>query len=480
MRTLNVHTGRRHFIKTLTATGTLCGASASSQLRPHALNEFRTQLKGELILPADARYEAARRVYFWNPTTEKQPALIARCANVDDVLHAMEFARKHDMEIAVRGGGHSAMGWGTSNGLVIDLTGMKRMTIDPVKRTARIDAGVLGGEVMRSAGQHGLAPVVGQCPGVGAAGLTLGGGLGWLSGLHGAACDNLLSARVVTADGRILSVDAVRNPELLWGLRGAGANFGVTTSLDCRLYSIAPVTSGDIYYPAQQARPVLRFFRDFMAEAPDSFQATLNLTPGERGVFVNLCHAGEGGEAERLLQRFRTAGTPSRDTVQRQEFAQLASRVPAGAANVSFRYVATVYRDQLSDHVVNAILDRLSAAPREAVIGISHYMHGQVCRVAPDATAFPLRQSGGVHVRIGMDWNDAAKAPALIRWADEARRLLQPSTGERIYANYQSHAGNGSASAVFGSNLGKLIALKTKCDPTNLFRRNSNIEPMQA
>ena len=146
------------------------------------------------------------------------------------------------------------MGWATSNGLVIDLAGMNRVTINPAKHTGSIDAGVLGGEVMRVAGRYGLAPVLGQCPGVGAAGVTLGGGLGWLSGLHGASCDNLLSARMVTADGRILSVDAERNPDLLWALRGAGANFGVTTSFECRLYSLGPVTSGDIYYPVRDAR----------------------------------------------------------------------------------------------------------------------------------------------------------------------------------------------------------------------------------
>jgi len=488
---MNVHTGhnRRQFIRrALATTGTLGLTTASGQLEirdrnridSDALNKFRAQLKGAVILPTDASYEAARRVYFWNPDTERRPVVIAQCAHADDVRHAVEFARRNGLEVAVRGGGHSPMGWGTSNGLVIDLTGMKRVTIDLAKRSARIDAGVSGGEVMRLAGRYGLAPMLGQCPGVEAAGVTLGGGLGWLSGLHGAACDNLLSARTVTADGRILSVDAERNPELLWALRGAGANFGVTTSFDCRLHSVGPVTSGDIHYPAGEARPVLRLFRDCMGEAPDSFQATLNLTPGERGVFVSLCHAGNGAEAERLLRSFRNVATPSKDTVRRQEFAELSGISPPGAPNASFRCVATVYRDQLSDEVMEAALDRLSAAPPETVLGISHYMHGEVCRVTPDSTAFPLRQPGGVHIRIGLDWNDLAAAPRLIRWADEARRLLRPSSGERIYANYQSYAGKGSAEAVFGSNLGRLIALKNKYDPTNLFQRNSNIEPGRA
>jgi FAD/FMN-containing dehydrogenase len=279
-----------------------------SQIDSDALKKLRAQLKGGLILPTDSGYEAARRVFFWNPDTERRPALVARCVHADDVRYAVEFARRHGLEVAVRGGGHSHMGWGTSSGLVIDLPGLNRVTIDPHKRTGRIDAGLSSGEVMRVTGRYGLAPALGECPGVGAAGLTLGGGLGWLSGLYGAACDNLLSAHIVTADARILFVDAERNPDLLWALRGAGSNFGVTTSFECRLHSIGPVTFGDIFYPLREARPVLRLFRSLMAEAPDSFQAALNLTTGERGVFVRLCHAGERAEAARLLRAFPNSG----------------------------------------------------------------------------------------------------------------------------------------------------------------------------
>jgi FAD/FMN-containing dehydrogenase len=472
---------RREFIKrALATTGTLGLATASGRIDSNDIEKLRARLKGSLILPTDPGYAAARRVYFWNPETERRPALVARCAQADDVRYAVEFARRHGLEVAVRGGGHSPMGWGTSDGLVIDLAGLKRVTIDPAKHTARVDAGSLNGEVMRVAGRYRLAPVLGQCTGVGAGGVALGGGLGWLSGLHGAACDNVISAQIVTADARILSVDAERNPDLLWGLRGAGANFGTTTSFECRLYPIGPVTAGEIYYPVQNARPVLRFFRDMMAEAPDSFQATLNLTPGDRGLFVSLCHAGEEAEAQRLLRAFRTVATPAKDTVRRQEFAELASAVPAGASDVSFRYIATVFRNELSDGVLDMVLDRLSEAPAETVFGISHYMHGEVCRVPSDATAFPLRQAGGIHIRISMDWNDLDHAPHLMGWANEARRLLRPSSGERIYANYQSYAGKSSAEAVFGSNHSRLIRLKDKYDPTNFFRRNSNIAPAQS
>jgi hypothetical protein len=216
-----------------------------------------------------------------------------------------------------------------------------------------------------------------------------------------------------------------------------------------------------------------------MADAPDSFQATLNLTAGEHGVFVGLCHAGGEAEAERFLRAFRAVATPAKDTVRRQPFADLADRLPVTAAGVSFRSIATVYRNELSDDVMDKALDRLSGAPPETVLGITHYLHGEVCRVAPDSTAFPLRQSGGLLIRINHDWNDSAAAPHLMRGADDARRLLQASSGERIYAGYQSHTGTGSAEAVFGGNLPRLAALKHKYDPDNVFRRNSNVDPRQ-
>jgi len=486
---LRARLSRRQFVnRTLGTSGMLALAAtrsrpAAREVRPvdsGALAKLRAQLKGRLVVPGDADYDTARRVYFWNPDTEKRPQLVVRCAHTDDVRHAVGFAVDHALEVAVRGGGHSPMGWGTSDGLVIDLAGLNRVTIDPVTRTARVDAGVLSGDVMRQAGRYGLAPVGGQCPDVGAAGVTLGGGLGWLSGLHGAACDNLLAAQVVTAAGRILSVDAERQPDLLWGLRGAGANFGITTSFDCRLHPVGLVTAGAIHYPVREARSVLRFFRDLMAAAPDAFQATLNLTPGERGVFVLLCHAGESADADRLLRSLRSLATPSRDTVRRQQFADLAGVPPTGTPNVDFRCVATAYRPELTDQVMDMTLDRLAEAPAPTVIGISHYMHGELCRATPDSTAFPLRQAGGVHIRIGADWNDPGAAERLMPWASQASRRLRSSSGERIYANYQSHAGKGSAEAVYGSNHARLVALKNTYDPTNVFRRNSNVEPTPA
>src|SRR5687767_8304880 len=362
---------RRNFIKrTVAATGALGFAagcrrsqvSDGNHLDRGAIDRLRAKLNGRLIVPDDASYENARRVFYWNAVTERRPRVIVQCAHEEDALRAVEFARSHELEVAVRAGGHSHLGWGCSNGVVIDLSGMKGISIDPVRRTVRAEAGALSGEVARAAGQHGLAPVLGQCPGVGASGVILGGGLGWLSGMHGASCDNLLSARVVTADGRVLTADSEQNPDLFWALSGAGANFGVTTSFECHLHPIGPVTGGDIHYSVRDARVVLRFFRELMDEAPDAFQATLNLTLGERGVFVSLCHAGRETEAEPTLRSLRAIATPTKEFVKRQEFAALAERPaatnPANTPPPAFRGIQTVYRDRLSDDLIDIIVER--------------------------------------------------------------------------------------------------------------------------
>jgi FAD/FMN-containing dehydrogenase len=481
---------RRNFIKrTAAAAGTLgfaagcprLEAADGNDLSRDAIEGLRTKLKGLLIVPSDPSYESARKVFYWNAATERRPRIIVRCAAEEDARRAVEFARRHELEVAARAGGHSHLGWGCSNGIVIDLSGMKRIEIDPMRRTARAEGGVLSGEVARAAGRHGLAPVLGQCPGVGATGVILGGGLGWLSGMHGASCDNLLSARVVSADGRVLTADGERNADLFWALRGAGGNFGVTTSFECQLHPIGPVTGGDIHYSIRDARAVLRFFRELMDEAPDAFQATLNLTPGERGVFVSLCHAGSEEEAERTLRSLRAIARPTKEIVQRQEFSALAERPaatnPANTAPPAFRGIQTVFRDRLSDDVIDIIVDRLGRASPEVVMGISHYMHGQVCRVAPSATAFPLREAGGLNVRMAYTWNNPATGQRLTEWANESLRLLRPSANERVYANFQTYEAKSGAAAVYAVNLARLAGIKHQYDRDNFFRRNSNIRP---
>jgi FAD/FMN-containing dehydrogenase len=490
---MNWYTRRNFIQRTVAAASGALGFAAgcrrlqgadNNELSRDAIERLRAKVKGRLIVPTDPSYESARKVFYWNPETERRPRVIVRCADEEDALRAVEFARRHELEVAARAGGHSHLGWGCSNGVVIDLSGMKRIAIDPQRRTARAEGGVLSGEVARTAGRHGLAPVLGQCPGVGATGVILGGGLGWLSGMHGASCDNLLSARVVAADGRIFTADDERNPDLFWALRGAGGNFGVATSFECKLHPIGPVTGGDIHYSVRDARMVLKFFRELMDEAPDAFQATLNLTPGERGVFVSLCHAGSEQEAERTLRSLRAIAPPTQEFVTRQEFAALAERPaamnPANTPPPAFRGIQTVYRDRLSDDVIDIIVERLGRASPEVVMGISHYLHGQVCRVAPSETAFPLREAGGLNVRLAYTWNDPATGQHLTQWADESLRLLRPSADERIYANFQTYETRSGAAAVYGVNFDRLADIKYKYDRDNFFRRNSNIPPRES
>lgn len=481
---------RRGFIKGTAVLaglpgGVVCGGgghpgAARTPVSPDALEGLRAKLKGRLVLPGDSLYEVARKVFYWNPKTERKPAAIVQCGHEEDAVRAVEFARRHGLEAAVRSGGHSHLAWGSSDGLVIDLSRLKQISVDPGKRILRAQGGVLGSEAGRAAGGHGLVPVLGQCPGVSATGVILGGGLGWLSGLFGAGCDNLNSARLIAADARVLDVTAESDPDLFWALRGAGANFGVATSIEVRLHSLGAVLAGDIHYAVRDARAVLRGFRGIMHDAPDAFQATLNLTPGERGVFLNLCHAGTESEQEDMLRKFRALAPPVKEAVQRQPFATLAEKAAATNPNntppPAFRAIQTVYRERITDEIIDIYVDQLARAAPNTILGLSHYMHGEVCRVKPEATAFPHRQAHSIHLRCAWTWNDPQHSDDRFTRGDEWLRLLRPQTDERLYANYQTYATKEGASSLFGPNHARLLALKKKYDPENFFRRNANID----
>ncbi len=290
-------------------------AADRPEVSPDALSKLREKLKGRLVVPGDSTYESARRVFYWNPQIERRPVAVVQCGHEVDAQRAVEFARTHALEVSVRSGGHSHLAWGSTDGLVIDLSLLKQITIDPENRVIRAQAGVFSGEAARAAGVHGLVPVLGQCPGVSATGVTLGGGLGWLSGLFGASCDNLISAQLVTADANTALVNAESDPDLFWAMRGAGANFGVTTRFETRLQKIGTILGGDLHFAVRDARTVLCGFRDIMHDVSDGFQATLNLTPGERGVFISFCHAGDENEANVLLPKLRSIAKPIKESV---------------------------------------------------------------------------------------------------------------------------------------------------------------------
>lgn len=480
---------RRAFVKhalTLTGAGYWLGTGtmnasivAGPAPKPDAFDRLRKKLQGTLVLPSDPAFDRIKRVFYWNPRIESRPVAVVRCGHADDARHAIEFARDERLQVAVRGGGHSYLAWGSCSGLVIDLSPLSRITVDPDKRLLEAQGGALAGDVARAAGVHGLVPVLGQCPGVGAAGVTLGGGLGWLSGLFGACCDQLHAATIINANAEPMKASDDDDAELLWGLRGAGANFGATTSLRLGLHPIDSVFAGDVHFGVADAQTVLRGFRDVMRQAPDGFQANLNLTQGTAGVFISFCHVADEAQADQMLARIRAIAKPTKVDVKRQPFFLLAEKAavtnPTNIPPPAYRAIQTVYRQEITDDLIEILVDQLAGATPDAVFGLSHYMHGEVCRVKPDATAFPHRQEHSVHLRVAYNWSDPRENETRFAWGERWLQALRPKTNEALYANFQTYATESGSSSLFGPNHGRLLKLKQKHDPTNFFRRNANI-----
>lgn len=480
---------RRKFIRQVVLSGTglallsTCGrkdSTTSSGIDADAIKRLREKLQGHLLVVADSEYEMARRVASWNPAMDKHPQAIALCAHPDDVARSLEFAQENHLAIATRSGGHSFLGWGTCDGgIIIDLSLIKNITIDPKKLKAHAGAGVRAQELVASAAQHGLAPVLGECGIVGIAGLTLGGGLGWLSGKYGAACDNLLSAHLITPDSRAIHADGNTNPDLFWGIRGGGGNFGIATNLEYRLHPVNEVIAGGYTYALEDAQKVLRFFRDFMTTAPDELQTLAYLYPAGKGFLqVVVVYQGDGSKAEALLKPFTTIATVLRNTVTRRPYTETFTMPPYGEfAPTTYSYTKGIYLERLSDEAIDIALERFRQAPPLCAIGFDHYMHGEVCRVDPTSTAFNLRAPGGIHTWIGAVWNEASQADTVMKWAEESWKLLQPFTGGRLYSNYVSAEDDSMEKKVFGPDTSRLSALKKKYDPDNIFKLNTNIKP---
>ena len=446
-----------------------------------AFRKLRASLSGRVILPGDPDYDKSARVVFWNPATDKRPAILAQAETADDVARCIDFACHQELNVAVRSGGHSFLGWGTGDGLVIDVSRMNDISLDAEQRTIRVGAGVTAEAMVSSAAKHGLAPVLGECGTVGA-GLGLGGGLGWLSGIYGATCDNLVSARLITAGVDSVSTSAVSRPDLYWAIRGGGGNFGVVTSFEYRLHPVRDVLAGGFAYRVGDARAMIRFFRDFMSVAPDELQALAYLSSeGGGNLMVVLVCAGDLNAGERLVNQFRTFRRPYRDWMQRRAYADTYTMPPYSdeGPSCAFHTIRGSYLERLSDEAIDAVLARFAEPPPSCEIGfdLDHYTHGAVCRVAPDSTAFELRAPGAVHVAFGATWDVPDRSAACLAWLDETWRQLQPYSGGRMYANYMSVAGERAAKAAYGSNYSRLVSTKRRYDPHNVFRGNLNIPP---
>jgi FAD/FMN-containing dehydrogenase len=443
---------------------------------------LRSNLRGELLQSGDAGYEAARTVY--NAMVDRRPALITRCTGVDDVISAVRFAREHDVRVAIRGGGHNVAGnCLCDGGLVIDLSWMKGIRVDPARGTVRAEGGVTWGELDRETQRFGLATTGGTVSTTGIAGLTLGGGFGWLMRQYGLACDNLVSVDVVTADGRYLTASATENSDLFWGMRGAGANFGVATALEYRLHPVGPMYAGMLVYPMEKAREVLRLYRAVGDDAPDElamFAALFTLPDGQPAVTLVPGYNGSPTEGEKLLRPFRDLG-PLADSVGPIGYCRLQSSMdeafPAGLHN----YWKSTFLRGLGDDAIDTLIAQHAKAASPLWFTLLEQFGGAIRRVGKDETAFGYRD-GGYNLLIIARWADPAQTETQIGRARDFYREIQPFATEAVYVNYLESGAEGAerVKEAYRDSYDRLVALKNKYDPTNFFRINQNIRPLQS
>jgi FAD/FMN-containing dehydrogenase len=461
-------------IAAVTAEGTAITLSDTD------IQGLRSALRGELIRSDHGSYETARRV--WNGNIDRRPALVARCTGVADVQQAVYFARTRRLSVSVRGGGHSAPGYGTNDGgLVIDLSPMKGIRVDPGARTVRAESGVLWRELDHETQAFGLATTGGTVSSTGIAGLTLGGGLGWLMGKHGLSVDNLISADVVTADGHFRKASATDTPDLFWALRGGGGNFGVVTSFEYRLHPVTQVLGGPVIYPLEQAREVLRFYRDFCRTLPDEAEAYSGLLPSPEGKPVVALILGYNGPIEdgiKVLAPARQLGKPVADLVGPMTYRARQSILDEPMAKDGLhRYWRSAFTEHISDGLIDLLVEGAASFSSPLNRLIFFHMHGAATRVPPTATAFAARRAQWDFDAIGQ-WTDAAQSPQHIAWVRALWGQLEPHLQGSAYVNHLAADDRPEkVRASFGENYARLRELKAAYDPTNLLRLNANIAP---
>jgi FAD/FMN-containing dehydrogenase len=440
---------------------------------------------GELLRRGDEGYDQARRVH--NGMIDKHPGLIARCRGVADIVAAVNHARDQGAEISVRGGGHNVAGRAvTEGGVMIDLSQMRGIHIDPAGRTARAQGGATWGELNRETQLHGLAVTGGMISTTGIAGLTLGGGLGWLMGKHGTAADNLLSAEVVTANGDVLTASEIENPDLFWALRGGGGNFGVISSFEYQLHPVGPtITGGLAIYPFTDATMVLRFFRDFTAALPDELGVFAGLIHAPDGSGMKLaalivCHAGNPSQAQEDLAELLAFGSPLDVQIGPMPYSVVNTLLDGGFPKGALSYWKSSFLSELSDAAIDTAVAQFAnctSSPMSAIV-FEHF-HGAVTRVPADATALPHR-SEGYQFLIVSEWIDPATTEDNVAWARDAFAAMQPFAADQLrYVNYldEDDMTDDPARAAYGPNYDRLVQVKNAYDPENLFRMNTNIPP---
>ena len=456
-------------------------------LDERAVSTFKAGLRGKLFRPGDDGYDEARKV--WNGMIDRRPALIARCAGVADVIAAVNFARDQGLPVAIRGGSHNVTGNAVCDaGVVIDLSNMKGIRVDPEKRTVRAEGGCTWGDLDHATHVFGLAAPGGIISTTGIAGLTLGGGIGHLTRKYGLSCDNLISADVVLADGSFVTASEKKNPDLFWGLRGGGGNFGVVTSFEFRLHPVSEVMAGPILWPLEKSREALRLYRDFMDKAPDDLNAFfvfLIVPPGppfpEHLHNKTLCgvvamYTGPQAKADAVLAPLRKFGPPVLDFFGPLPYPVVQSMfdalVPEGLQN----YWKADFVNELSDEVIEAHVTHGPGIPTINSALHIYPVSGAANRVGKGDTAFFYRDAKYVHVIAAMYPNPADTAKN-VAWVRDYWSALHPYSAGGAYVNFLMEEGDERIRATYGANYDKLVAVKTKYDPTNLFRLNQNVRP---
>jgi FAD/FMN-containing dehydrogenase len=433
-----------------------------------------------VIRPGDAGYDEARAV--WNGAIDRHPALIVRCAGVADVMRAVEFARSEQLVVAVRGGKHSIPGFSTvDGGIVIDLSPMQGIQLDPDARTVRAQGGVTWSALDHETQAFGLAVTGGLVSSTGIAGFTLGGGIGWLMRKHGLTADNLIGADLVTADGRLVHASADENPGLFWGLRGGGGNFGIAASLEFETHPVDTILGGIVAYPLSEALPVFGAYQEVTAEPPDELEAFFALVhapdgSGNKIVAVPLCHSGDIATGEALVAPLRTVGRPAVDLIGPMPYPVINTILDDGFPKGARNYWRSAFFKELSEDVVGVLVDAFERVPSPMSGMVIEHFHGAVTRIDPTATAYPHREPGYNLVLTG-EWLDPTEDDANIAWVRQTFEALTPFVADAVYVNYLSADEPERVRAAYGPNWERLVALKRTWDPDNVLHLNQNIDP---
>ena len=458
------------------------------ELQEAKIKDFKASFGGQVVAPRDPDYDEVRQI--WNAMIDRRPALIARCTSAADVSQAVGFARKHDLLVSIRGGGHNIAGSAIcDDGLMIDLSLMKGVQVDPSARRASVEAGCTLADFDAAAQAHGLATPLGINSTTGVAGLTLGGGFGWLSHSLGMTVDNLLSADLVTADGKEIRASADENPDLFWALRGGGGNFGVVTSFQFKLHPVGPqVLSGLVVYPFDQAKSVITKFARFTESMPDElnvWMVTRKAPPlpflpaavhGTEIVALAICHAGDPAQGEKLIAPLRGFGKPHGEHIGVQPYVAWQQAFDPLLTKGARNYWKSHNFSKLSDGAIDAIIEYAGKLPSphcEIFIGT---IGGQTGRVAPDAMAYSNRDANYV-MNVHGRWESAAEDERCIAWAREFFAKSQPFASGGAYINFLTQEEGERIAFAYGKSYQRLKDVKKKYDPGNFFRMNQNIKP---